>query len=422
MNLSVHSLIAENAATLTAPPRGFLSDALLKERLFYYFYRGDGQFTTPESLAREWKRIPDFNFSAKQLGLILRKTRTHLELECFEDDRKAFMATIAENWEHWEAPARKLLAGFIPANLSQSLSTISTLRLLPSDRFIARWFEQAESQIEGFDHVDLNSSLYGCACLGLVPPESFLKLWLREFEEKKSSFEMRHLANSSWSIAALDSLYKDPLHEAIFRAVAGGIKNSGDLSRSRSNQKQIHDSYIWFTGQSPVANPLQTEDKSSLERQIIRRLDELGYDTFTQDKPIKGLNQAIDFSVSHTGGQRILVEIDGPTHFLFAPAEGVSVFSGKTIFRSALCHKLSPHSIIVRMPSGSAESWLALRQPKPQRAAIDNFIGQTLARGGGVYTANLNNGEFEIDDMPIAAMMDKTPAVTSKPARQLQPA
>ncbi len=264
---------------------------------------------------------------------------------------------------------------------------------------MAVWEEQTIAQMDKFNPQDLSTSLSAYASLGIVPSAAFLKGWEKQTIAQMDKFNPQDLSTSLWAAAAIDS-FSSENHtlKSFYRVLTPYIQNIddfGDISK-----RQIRDADMWFSGDSNINTPLQREIRSSLEEGLLFAFIKAGYNTDDGSSLVSRFKQSIDFKVSKKNSS-ILVEVDGPTHYVRNQSGGIR-HNGTTLFRSALLNKFAKDEIIVRV--GYPELVRVLKDKNDKngvfrnifcKAVFDKFVGESP----GVYSFELAGSDFKVIDL-----------------------
>ncbi len=164
------------------------------------------------------------------------------------------------------------------------------------------------------------------------------------------------------------------------------------ISKEPIIESKFLDSDLWFHGYSDIQSPNRQNSLISTSEVSIRdTFNRAGLEAYKLSvAPIERLPQAVDFVLSDSETD-ILVEIDGPTHFLKARhSNGVKAlpYDGKTLFRSSLMHKQSPDSTILRIDYKICNSLLECRK-EAQFHFCQKLFHAAASQNPGVYRTSL---------------------------------
>lgn len=414
MNRSVKELLLRaNAATIVQP-----SLAAQQDTLFYYFFHGDKYFAGPVAFAKEWQKIPDFDFNSKQLSNIVQKTKLHIAAR---SDRDRYITVMAARWSAWENSAIRQMRFADPQSLSMQMLAAADFGIIPGQAYRAAWLERAQqtAHLCGPQHVA--NILYGCAVLTMPLSEHVMDILQKRARVLLGSFNEQDITNIAWACAALHAITGNDVYERLFETIEPRIP-SLTLSDVR-NQKQIHDTTLWFKDEPVVDNvnkDQQRHDKEMhpYELKIVKRLRAIGFDVQRDVNPIPRLKQAVDYRITRRG-LFYDFEVDGPTHFLTSSEDGCYYTNGPTLFRSALCKKEAPNNTIIRLPFTLIDHWLDLKAAPQQRELMVDIIDEARQMGPGAYTAAIDEQTLIVD--PLLPNLMVTEPLAHKPAqRQLQ--
>lgn len=194
--------------------------------------------------------------------------------------------------------------------------------------------------------------LVALAKLGICPSEEFMKQWHREARCNRSYFGIPAVTKSCWSLAIMDSINPHSVFRAIYNDIRSWLPEK-DI-HSTGLKKQLFDADFWFTGSSTVENPKNRRSHISGSEMGLQRIFTQAHMDIphTRGPVLPTLPQAVDFVVEKDN-QRMLVELDGPSHFLRAsgpdPSRRQFPYNGQTLFRSALIQRLAPEERLLRI-------------------------------------------------------------------------
>lgn len=286
-------------------------------------------------------------------------------------------------------------------DLSVSLISAADLLIRPGDRFMDIWFERALACAPRFDAQAWSNSALACAKLGIVPPNDWAVSLRNNIQSVIDSPYSQNGDNTAYAMAALHAISDEKIYRDIYQLLKPAMVT---LSNNKSQLGQRHRGALWFDGQSTDLTFLLDDCTSPAEEAFVRRLLHLGYTIKAHENPIAALPGAIDFCLYHKG-HRLLMEMDGYPHFLHDTQSGQLTIEGLTLFSTALCHKMAPESIIVRIPYTFDDYWMEHKNnPLYQRAMMSFIADEAISMGPGAYIVSMANDELEIVPMPIAAM------------------
>lgn len=267
------------------------------------------------------------------------------------------------------------------------------------------WENKALTALYGFDAKALSNAIWAMAVFGVNPSQKFMNAWHKQakkyinIENPEKGFIQQHYANSLWALAVLQSQNPDLSLKPIYEDIRFNL-NDNDLV-SDTHNKQIYDSDVYFTGMSSVENPVReeiTNRKEEVLKAIFRRA---GFQVYKSDEcPIPGLNNAIDFTVEDKQGRKVHIELDGDTHFHNPWARDLRnvKFNLHTRFRAALVNRLAPKETVTHIDFRTL-MLIRKRSAVVQIAFARAAFNLSAQSGPGCYHAKLGDSDFKITDM-----------------------
>ena len=278
--------------------------------------------------------------------------------------------------------AESKLWDFSPQNLSITIWALASLKYTEGLSFIKHFLVEAEPKLRDFNARDLANTVWALAALNYQDGSSFVKCLLREVKLKLRELNSQDLANIAWSLAVLD--HSDaPLFLTNFLSLTYQIADKMNVE----NKLQSLQYLLLMEDRGHVTAEIKADSRYvNLRRicmsaecherisrtqsgvlQLVRRLpgcSEAIYEHSTED----GLF-TMDIALLLSGGQKLAIEVDGPSHFL----SDWKSFSGNTALRNCLLENRG-----WKVVSVSASDWFTLNGDDERTAYLKAKLGHYL--------------------------------------------
>ncbi len=391
-----------------------LKKPILLDSDFFYFFKLNEK--NLKNFERKWRLLETHDAKdSKSLANIMHKSAKHLKRDKQQNTPgyKQAVEFLTKHVNFWEDQALAWMkqGGFNSQELASSLWAYATLGIEPSAEFMAVWEEEALAQMKRgeFNSQSLANSLWAYATLGIEPSAEFIAVWEEEalarmkrdaFKSQdlasslnQDEFDSQNLDNSLWAVSVIDSFSNSQDLKELYSAIRVNISDQS-LINCPEAQRQVRDSDLWFTGKSKVLNPEREGTVSGFERKVGTLFKDAGY-SIKGEAPncLKAFfGESIDFPVSR-GGETILVEVDGPDHYVRNWKTGLVRHNGATLFQSALMQKFAPEDIILRIGYEQVDPVLELDPDDSLRTAFcDNVFHHFSTQQPGAYGLKSQNG------------------------------
>lgn len=320
--------------------------------LFHYFFHLDERFAGVGDFKDKWGDIPNDPFNAKGYALILNKTLRFVQrFQGPESDKRALYNYVQNNLNIWEQAAISQISDFRGQTASLALNGFSYFQREPSTDL----WEKLERQIlqnirkNDFDSQSIALTLNAYAHFGRNMPVFLWNALKKEFEKRIQGKEAdaQNIRNSLYACAILDNLYPDSDYQDLALFLKKYALKNIDGKRAR---RQVFDSFLHFGWTSPCEYPGSEGITSYSEQQLKRWFDKAGFNTERPSNLLPYFEDAVDFP-ARKNEQTLLVERDGPMHFLADPTHqdpDNPRYNGSTIFQSRLIHRQRPDLPILR--------------------------------------------------------------------------
>jgi hypothetical protein len=275
---------------------------------------------------------------------------------------------------------------FDPRNVSNLLWALATLKYADGSSFIKLLLTATEPILKDFRAQNLTNTIWALATLNYRDGSHFIKLLMKEIERKRDDFDRQNLANTAWALAVLDDSSSAPQFLASFLSLAyqmaDEMKDQESYQclqylllmedRGRVNAKIKADPR--YVNLRRICKSAECHERISRTQsgvlQLVRRLpgcSEAIYEHSTED----GLF-TMDIALLLNGGQKLAIEVDGPSHFL----SDWKSFSGNTALRNCLLENRG-----WKVVSVSASDWFTLSGNDERIAYLKAKLGHYLDIG-----------------------------------------
>ena len=222
--------------------------------------------------------------------------------------------------------ARRRLDGFKEQDLSNTVWAFAKAGHLSTELFNAISAEVMRRRLDGFNPQDLCNTAWAFATTGHASAELFKAISAEVVRRRLGGFEAQDLTNLAWAFAVFNPLSADELFgTVIFSARCIHL----ETTFSRSDLSQLHQWSIWreergaqWPGLPESLRQACHEDfvskegrPSQLQREVVREIRSRGFRVEDEHR-CKVSGYSIDALVALNNGERIAVEVDGPSHFV----------------------------------------------------------------------------------------------------------
>ena len=274
--------------------------------------------------------------------------------------------------------AEHKLSDFKPQHTSNTVWALATLKYADGSSFIKKLLREVEPKLSDFNPQNLTNTLWALATLNYRDGSHFVKQLLREIQQKMEILDHQNLSNTAWALAVLDHadapsfltrflplayemaakmrdqekyqclqyirLMEDGGH------VTDGIKSDARFSKLKKicQEAKMHET---------------TSRKQSEVLNAIRRVpgcSDTTYEHLTED----GLF-TVDIALQLNGGQKLAIEVDGPSHFLSDERS----FNGGTVLRNRLLENRGWKVISIPLVD-----WYPLREDDQKEVYLANKL------------------------------------------------
>ena len=244
--------------------------------------------------------------------------------------------------------ARSRLHEFKPHNLTKTIWAMATLDHHDS-AFISAILSAAKSQLHEFNPQNLANTIWAMATLD-HHDSAFTSALLSVARSRLHEFNPQNLANTLWAMAVLGHVNTHLAHEVMLLLVA---KYS---QLNEEQRRQLLYSAMWLFDLEVVLGDLRAlcaeaiiKVKSDLPMVVLApEPSKIQQDVFSIVATLPGISGAkleqstddgllsIDIAITLPTGEKVAIEVDGPTHFLHSYPPGLMTYNGNTLLRNRL--------------------------------------------------------------------------------------
>jgi hypothetical protein len=270
-------------------------------------------------------------------------------------------------------------------SLANVLYACGKLRVVPSDRWLARYWAASQALMPQFSPPDFSNTLHACGLLALVPPSEWLDCYWAACKIGVEHFNSQVCSNILLSVAIL-SLWDCPVLDALWQKLSLAVQTAGSANRAL-NAIQLYQLHMVAAAEQPGVLEAPRSDVLEFARHEWRKQQEANsscassalhkqVSAFLTAHGVAHVNEywcerselAIDI-VIETRTHRIALEVDGPYHFLL---NGQA--DGPTRLRNRC---LAAHGWLVVVLDYRA--WDALRTAEQRDAHLTELLARALA-------------------------------------------
>ena len=247
----------------------------------------------------------------------------------------------------WEKQAINFIDQFNSQDLANSISAFSILGIAPSAEFIKAWEYKAISEIFHFNPQELANSIYAFGKLGTTPSELFKKIWQGTVIDKIDKFDSQALVNTIHALNIMQIKISIPLKEALNKLALNNLCKEEvhqiwiaeqieryffrDRLLNEENYRIIEEKVELYKYDKPTISVLQKDifNHISANKNII-------YQTIEEESWIKEIAAPVDILITTMTGKKIIVQVDGPSHFIGNDHQ----YNSSTKFNTKILEKL----------------------------------------------------------------------------------
>eukprot|EP01023_Acetabularia_acetabulum_P015021 TRINITY_DN17296_c0_g1_i3.p1 TRINITY_DN17296_c0_g1~~TRINITY_DN17296_c0_g1_i3.p1 ORF type:complete len:662 (-),score=78.84 TRINITY_DN17296_c0_g1_i3:690-2447(-) len=223
--------------------------------------------------------------------------------------------------------------------------------------------DYATKNIDHFKTMEVVNSYFGIACIKFYHKDFMHAFQKRILDSEVLDWDPQALCNSLWAFSVLEENYNEEVYKKLAQSI-NYFQEARSTEDIRAQQPQIYQSYLlckinhdtkWWKELAPdlrkqCANQwktsvvqLQSQDPSDFQQSVYEILGDLGIKHREMEYITDGELASIDIAFV-IGGQRVAVEVDGPSHFTLSQPY---LPMAKTVARNTLLEGLgwNVHSI-----------------------------------------------------------------------------
>jgi hypothetical protein len=242
------------------------------------------------------------------------------------------------------------MSSFNQQDLSNTMYAFSQLAVHPCVALQDAWYARALLTLKDWDELTLATSLYSLGKLGMRAPTAFLTACQARTHSIIDGLSTQSLANTLMTLAVFRAM--DPvLHlDEYANILVSAIGRLGHASFSVSQLHQFFLASVLFPNHAmlnailPVATNVERPADSAITTSITqcrlrdalsqRLASELGGWTIQEEAPCQAIKSQVDLLlVSQSQKQELIVQVDGPSHFVKL-ASGVHSLDGHTLLQN----------------------------------------------------------------------------------------
>lgn len=350
-----------------------------------YFKKVAKDTYDPEVFKANWLKMEDLDLSADDLTtalgaaarLLVGRTLNSRSLEQSLAQKSELKTFLDSHFEIWLSKMQTAgLDTFGRDGLARMIWDMCGINIWPGEDFIGQWKDAADQFLsneatERFRDIDLSKIMHGLCTIDGQVDDIDLNILITEIAQEWENID-------------------DPAPHTI---------------------QSYFDACLW-TGREPQVKILSYShhDKSKAEQKLGNLLGKIDDVKFYPDE---GDNNPDNHVISshpvdlpfEWRGHKILMEYDGPTHFIRPPEtyddnDQNVVFNGATAFRTNLLSQCNPDAYVVRFPY-SEDDWLSenCKKNKDKLYELECMLHDLTDREPGCYVATSDSGSLSVRSM-----------------------
>ncbi len=281
--------------------------------------------------------------------------------------------------------------------LCTNLHNFARMNILPPDHFMTEWHNEANSQIDSFTPDELILTIRSFAKLGIVPEKQFMQGWVSAIGHHVKELTDDDMATLARCMAVFHVISDDPQYRQVGEFFLDSLNGKGMSQKfiSKANQARL-----LFDRPLKKTRVGGTDERgSSWETSLEFAFRQKGFEN--QGGFISQLNRKVDFHLKYDG-REIIIEADGPSHFIKDEPLEKFHFNGSTLLQTALLRKLHPDAVIIRLRYLDMNGFKALHHADPhdQGTLADKLAELFKTTPPGAYQT-----EFEHDELLLKPVL-----------------
>lgn len=224
----------------------------------------------------------------------------------------------------------------------------ANMNLFPSLDFFKDLYALAEKHLPSFEARHLSSIAWAGAHLGAGLPPSYLKKFYAETENKFAAFSPSQIVQTLWATTVLSVI--GPLPKNAKKFIDDALSVNPDLLKPGEKNAFALACLRFRPELAKTFNvPPQENIVSLCEQTFGEKLEDAGFILSEKGKILRTLHKEIDF-VAQAGTKTVLIEFDGPQHFINNMSGTPYTFTGGSQLMAAILLARQPDSIVLRAP------------------------------------------------------------------------
>ncbi|MGB0919671.1 MAG: RAP domain-containing protein, partial [Holosporaceae bacterium] len=234
------------------------------------------------------------------------------------------------------------LQNFNEQDYSNTLYAAAKLGIQPPKEWQQAFWTQSQTTLSRFNPQNFSNTLYATAKLRIQPPQEWKQVFWAQSQATLSKFNPQSFSNTLYAACVLDL----KLPEAFKSCVSLNLEN--DIEQDTTSLRVMYNTrdYLKAQGinlefkQDTLAKLQKNEDTkiSCLESKTGFALSKVLQDmcphiSLTEQRFIDGIASTADFFIDACGEKGLVIQVDGPTHFLNQGTERQCV-NGFTAFQT----------------------------------------------------------------------------------------
>jgi hypothetical protein len=234
---------------------------------------------------------------------------------------------------------------------------------------------EAVAKAKDFNPQNIANLLWALATSGVSPSAALVQAMSSAAVAKAKDFNLQNIANLLWALATSGVLPDAALVRSILGELSSEMVSEGKL--------QLHQFFL-FNSLSPhpvdvslcadfaalckaafVAHSSSSASPSALQKDVARALRELVSEEVLEEQVLEDSGYSVDMRLA---GTRIVVEVDGPHHYLQGQG-GVHVVDGSTQFKARILKRLG--WTVLQIPYFE---WRPLKTPEDQAEYLSALL------------------------------------------------
>ena len=294
---------------------------------------------------------------------------------------KAWMETF---WQH----SRYQLERFAPQGFSNTLYAAARLSLTPPEDWQQAFWTQSQQRLKHFTTQGFSNMLYAAAQLSLTLPEDWQQAFWTQSQHQLSRFKPQERINTLYAACMLNLKIPETVKPLVQSIVTSDTEEDIRYLRTMYNASD----YLEAQGINLVLKEETREKLWQSEHTGVSRLEKktgIALTKVWQDQcpqiPLKeqhfirATSSSVDFFIESCGDQGLVIQVDGPSHFLNKGTERQCV-DGFTAFQTRQLQKQGYQ--VLRLPYDVLETcgvYSIKNKNSPVPQALASYLKEQLS-------------------------------------------